>query len=156
MNLTKTELENKYKEKYKEVALTEASDYYYGTENAMDRVLAELQNGINTAATKYEGIKENYEKPHVYVFINQDTLEIAFFIAKYEDFQQKPDIEFYRHYVGEPMVEAMVLMQMMEDSLQSTGINHATNNWVEDLDFDALGEFEGDFTIGDQYEFIEY
>jgi hypothetical protein len=47
-------------------------------------------------------------------------------------------------------------MQMMEDSNYSTGINQATNNWIEDIDFSDIGEFDEDYSVADQYDYIDY
>ncbi|MFV0393527.1 MAG: hypothetical protein ACK5LC_03885 [Coprobacillaceae bacterium] len=41
-------------------------------------------------------------------------------------------------------------MQIMNDSLHSTGMSQATNNWIEDLNFENLGEIGFNLTIADQ------
>lgn len=156
--MSKLELEKKYKEKYKDVELVDASKHYYGTGNAMDRVIEEMNEAVKTAAEKFEEVKGNYDEPHMRIFINQDTLEMVFSSAKFDEdeYEWVSDKEVYRHFVGEAMAEALVLMQMMEDSDYSTGINQATNNWIEDIDFSDIGEFDEDYSVADQYDYIDY
>lgn len=152
------DLKRKYQEKYKDLDLEDASGEYYGTGNAMNRVLAGLQEGIDKAVVEFETIKGKYEDPHVNINICQDEYEITFSIAKYDEdeYEYIDGVLFYRHLVGEPMAEALVLMQMMEDSGISTGISQATNNWVEDLNFAGFGEFDSDYSVSDNWGFVEY
>lgn len=163
MNLTRVELEKKFEEKYKDVELVDAAKYYYGNthdeKKAMIRLIIEMDKAVEVAANKFEEIKENYENPHMYIFINQDTLEMIFSIAKYDDEENDgwiPVKEVHRHYVGEAMAEALVLMHMMDESKQSTGIRQAINNWIEDIDFSDFGEFDEDYSISDEWELIQY
>lgn len=148
----------KYEEKYKEVALEDASSYYYGDGNAMDQALAEMQDGINKAAAEYANIRGRYDDPHVNINICQDRYEITFHIATYDDdeFEYVAAELFYRHPVGEAMAEALVLMQMMEDSGTSTGVSQTVNNWVEDLNFSGFGEFDLEYSISDSWDLIDY
>lgn len=152
------DLQKKYEEKYKDVDLKDASSHYYGDGNAMDRVLAEMQDGIDSAVTEYEKVKGNYDSPHVLIFINQDSYKISFSIAVYDEDEDEytEEAQFFSHSVGEAMAEALVLMQMMEDSDVSTGISQAVNNWAEDLDLSGFGEFDSDYSISDSWELIDY
>lgn len=124
-------LREKYEAKYKDIDDEDASKYYYGDGNAMDNVLGEMQEGINKAAIKYRKIKDSYPNAHVSVYIDENKLEISFSLG---------NKDFYCHPIGEAMVEALVIMEKMEESGMSTGISQAINNWAEDLGFGGLGE----------------
>lgn len=129
--VTPQQLIKKYQEKYRDIDDEDASKYYYGDGNAMDQVLGEMQAGINKAADKYGKIQANHSNERVTVHIDEDKLEMRFILGKNV---------FYCHPIGEPMAEALVVMEKMEESGVSTGISQAINNWAEDLGFDGLGE----------------
>jgi len=153
------DLQEPFREKYKDVPLKEASKFYYGEGNAMSRVLQKMQEGIDQAGAVYDGIKDRYDDPHVAIFIDQDNYQITFSIAEYDDEVYGPSDDselFFSYEVGEVMAEALVLMQMMQDSNHSTGINQATNNWAEDLDFEHFGEFTMNVDISDSWGYIDY
>jgi len=151
----------KFKEKYKNVELSEASSFYYGTGNAMDRVLAEMQEGIDRAVELVDEMKEESEEEiHVDVYIDQENLKIQFFTSEYDEEEYVYGLNeklFHEHIVGDAMAEAMVLMEMMGESGTSTGIRQAINNWVEDLDFEGFGEELGeDYDVSDSYGAVDY
>jgi len=151
----------KFEEKYKNVELSEASSFYYGTGNAMNRVLAEMQKGIDRAVELVEEMKEESEEDiHVDVYIDQENLKIQFFTSEYDEEEYVYGLNqklFHEHIVGEAMAEALVLMKMMGESGISTGVPQAINNWVEDLDFDGFGDELGeDYDISDSYDAVDY
>lgn len=153
------DLREQFREKYKDVELKEAAKHYYGDGNAMSRVLKRMQEGIDAAAELYADIKDRFEDPHVMVFIDQDNYQVTFSVAEYDEEECGPSEDseqFFTYEVGAEMAEALVLMQMMQDSNFSTGINQATNNWAEDLNLECLGEFTTNVDVTDSWGYIEY
>ena len=148
-----------YEEKYKNVDLKDFSSYYYGSGNVMDKVLNKMQEGIDKAAEIYAPIKENGSEMNVIVDIDEDNYKMVFSYAEYDEEIYGPSedsTKFYEFLVGEPMVEALFVMKKMDESNFSTGLSQAINNWVEDLNFDSLGEFTEDVQVSDTWSFIEY
>lgn len=133
--------ESNYEEKYKDIEDSKAGSYYYGKDNAMHRVLHQLQKGINLARIKYRQVRENYNEPVVDILIDEDNYEITFSIN---------EEEFYRYNV-DTMEEALVLMQKMDNSGMSASIGQTINNWAEDLNFKGFGECK----ISDSWSLLE-
>ena len=159
---TPAELESFFKEKYKDVPDNEAGKHYYSPypgdpEGAMDRVLGDLQGGLNKAAKKWKKIKADYESPLINIYINEDGYTIDFAVSHAErdedegDFDEE-EYEFYTHYIGESMAEALVLMQKMDNSGTSTPLSQALCNWAEDL---RLGLFGCEYIVSDSWGMIE-
>lgn len=151
----------KFKEKYKNVDPNDASKFYYGEEDdTMGRVLGEMQTGIENAVTEFEKIKKDAVNSnlHINIYIDQSNLKIIFSVSEYskEKGSYIHEKQFSEHFVGEAMAEALVVMELMEESDYSTPVSQAVNNWVEDLNFDGFGTFGMDYDISDSYGCIDY
>jgi len=152
------DLAKKLEEKYKDVPLEDASQHYYGDGNVMSQLLTNMQDGIDQAGEIFLALENKPDPYHVSIYINQNNTSIQFSIDEFDEEEEEwaNSRVFFTHQVGNIMTEALFVMQMMEDSGTSTGISQATNNWIEDLDFDVFGEFSSDYDISDWDEHIEY
>lgn len=155
--ITNEVLEYKYKEKYSNVSLEEASKYYYGEENAKDRLLEEMQTVLECVKEQFDELKENYEEPHVLMFINQDNLEVVYSMANYDEEYDEwiESEEIINHYVGKYMMEALVLMQMMNDNEKSAEeLDQLIIEWLENLDFGEIKNYG--LSVRDEWDMIDY
>jgi len=156
----------KFEKKYKGMSSEELSKcYYHGSEDedsVMGDLLSEMEDAIDDAVEIVDEMKENSdEEIHVDVFIDQENLKIQFFTSEFDEEACEYSLNrklFHEHIIGEPMAEAMFLIEKLQESGR-TGMRQAINNWVADLADNLRGfgdELGGDYDISDSYGAIDY
>lgn len=148
--------EENIEEMKEEIASMRVSNYYY-QEGVMSKVLAAMQIGIDEASEKYKEVKKSYKTPKIRIYFDEENYKLSFFIGEFhrETYTLLNETEFFTYDVGEPMEEALYILEIMDELGRSTSLGHAINNWAEDLNWGEFGTWGISFSCSDSWGHLE-
>lgn len=139
-----------------EFATMKVSRYYY-QDGVMSGVLSAMQEGINQASEIYKKTKKSYTNPKIEIHLDENHYKLSFLVGEFnkETYSISNEVEILNYSVGEPMEEALYILNIMDELGRSTSLGHAINNWIEDLNWQEFGIWGIDFSCSDSWGHLE-